>query len=95
MKTLLSQIESEFDEMFPNDNEFCCCDREYCYPTSCHDYAPLIKLKSFISKSNRAVIERVVEMIDQYLSYYNPIGDERNKGKHIALTDLKSALLAE
>ena len=39
-----------------------------------------------------SLLEAVKKEVETYKSYYNPVGDERNKGKHIAMADLSTYL---
>lgn len=49
-------------------------------------------IKDYLKSSQLSLLLSVKGMCEQYKNYYNPMGDERNKGKHEAMSDLQSLL---
>lgn len=53
------------------------------------------ELKQFISSRQISLIKMIVEEINQYKSYYNPIGDKLNQGRMLACNDIINSLTKE
>lgn len=81
IKNFIEEGEKEFDKRFPSIES---------YSQRSGDYteAPIPHIKAFISSRQISLIKMIVESINQYKMYYNPIGDEVNKGRGLACDDI-------
>ena len=75
-------IEKEFDEQFPAMDNYL-------------DGGVKKDIKSFLKQSFIKYLQSEVEACNQYKTFYNPVGDEFNKGKHKAMDDRVERLQAQ
>jgi hypothetical protein len=67
----IKELEEAFDREF-TDNTFCCCGREYCYPTENTNYEPIINIKQFLRTNIPLLLDSVVEEL---------VGEEEDEEK--------------
>ena len=63
-------------------------------PVSRQDARELLEyfIESLLTEERERVVREIEIKIEQYKDYFNPINDELNKGKHLALNALKEEL---